>query len=546
MHLCDYLHDIPLKLLKRIAERLGITAEYQARIKLMNAVDSAFRAGTLVPRMVGSLSPEAKRVLSIVAFSFDSGVEGGELSRLTGADPESAVFGEATGELILAGMIAGITDGETRFFCPRGPAEQVRRLLLGEVVAWRDPAEPLRAEMFPVLVEDVYALLAAVYRGPLPLTLKGGVRKNAMEKVYAGSPVGKEPRSRFTEAVRDDFVLAYLDGRGLLVYGPKTVGLSPKFGGWLGMSVTERVGDIAAFALAHFLSDEQAAAVIAGIFGELPAGSSFDPAGFAAFLGERTPADRVGSRLRGRMQNAFHALEYLGLLRFHEGLFTVTETGELLFCGGKHPLDGALSRTFLLQPNFEVILGPELDPGIRFTIELMSERRKRDIILTTIVTRAGIARARERGMSAAEVLGFFETHSRIPLPQNVRYSIETWAGEYGNVSFEPVMLMRFRDKAACDSAAHIPQIAPFVRERISDTALAVQAEKVRFIAVLLRKAGYLPEISGETVEDPARSDEPFHASAVGDLSGVPEYPEHRWAFVAPALPEDVTERKDIP
>ncbi|MHB9030940.1 MAG: hypothetical protein ACYC9O_19395, partial [Candidatus Latescibacterota bacterium] len=81
MYLSDYLHDIPLKALKRIAGHLGVSVEYQARIKLMNAIDRAFWDGALIRRLTQDLTEKARLALSLVAFSYDAGVQESALLR---------------------------------------------------------------------------------------------------------------------------------------------------------------------------------------------------------------------------------------------------------------------------------------------------------------------------------------------------------------------------------------------------------------------------------------------------------------------------------
>ena len=74
MYLRDYLHDIPLKALKAIAGSLKVPVEYGARIKLINAVDRAFWDGVLTERLIRELPEDRKRLLSLLAFSYDAGV----------------------------------------------------------------------------------------------------------------------------------------------------------------------------------------------------------------------------------------------------------------------------------------------------------------------------------------------------------------------------------------------------------------------------------------------------------------------------------------
>ena len=74
MYLRDYLHDMPLKALKTIALQLDVQVEYEARIKLVNAVDRAFWDGTLVDRLLKGLTGDHHRLLSIIVFSYDIGL----------------------------------------------------------------------------------------------------------------------------------------------------------------------------------------------------------------------------------------------------------------------------------------------------------------------------------------------------------------------------------------------------------------------------------------------------------------------------------------
>jgi hypothetical protein len=97
--------------------------------------------------------------------------------------------------------------------------------------------------------------------------------------------------------------------------------------------------------------------------------------------------------------------------------------------------------------------------------------------------------------------------------------------------------MRFRDAATCESVMHIPEIAPFIRERLSDTVLTVPAEHVCTIAALLRGSGYLPEISGEAADNPARSGKPYRPATIRDLIDVLDFPEHHRTFVSPEDPD---------
>ncbi|MHB9029906.1 MAG: helicase-associated domain-containing protein, partial [Candidatus Latescibacterota bacterium] len=409
-----------------------------------------------------------------------------------------------------------------------------------------NPVQPVPSSSFPSLMEDIIALLASAYREPVALTLKKGIRRNALDRIFAGSLTGQETPEYFSEEQRDTFVADYLGGRNLLAFGEREATVTPELDGWLNLSMTERTHDVIAFALRHVLGDSQTIVPFAGIMTELPAGTLIDPDGLARFLHERTPASGSAARIQSRTQHMLSILHYLGILLHRNGRFIMTGTGIRFFHGERLPIDESISDRFTLQPNFEALAGPELDLRTRFTLELMSYRKGRDIVVTSVVSRGGVAQARERGMSASEIMRFFESRSRTLIPQNVRFSIESWAKAYGNIRFEPVMLMRFHDSAICDSVMHMPEMRHYIRERLSDTIITVPAERIRVIAGILRQSGFLPEIPGESVPDPARSGEKYNPSSVPEILSEYALPDTRKNFVFPdeELTETETDKDD--
>lgn len=535
MYLSDYLHDIPLKALKRIAARLGVSVEYQARIKFVNAIDRAFWDGALVPRLIRTLSPEGRLALSLVVFSYDAGVSENillrKMEKLTGTRRREAR--DVLGDLVLSALIAGTGTGEPVYFSPRGVAEQARHLLLGDTVVPPPDGRPVPPASFPRLMEDVIALLAAVYREPAPLTLKGSIRRNVLEHALMSQSTEDGARKNEDGDHRAAFVTEYLAERGLLRFEGREATVTAELDGWLGLSMTGRTRDIISFALRYHLGDAATVIPFLGILAEMAPGAGIRPSVLARFLHENTTAPGGIARLQTRLAQIFEGLDSLGLLSPREDAFIMTDAGARFFRGEQLPLDGSISRHFSVQPTFEVLAGPELDPRVRFTLELMSCRKSRDVVVTSMLTRDGVARARARGMSAADILGFFETHSRTPLPQNVRFSIEEWANAFGGIFFEKVTVMRFRDPEVCNGVMHIPDVAPFIRERLSETVVIVPAERVRVIAAHLRRHGFLPEIAGEIEPDPARSGTHYHPESPQELIAGQTLPEPPLPFVFP-------------
>lgn len=524
MHLRDYLNDIPLKALKSIAETLGIDVEYRARIKLMNAIDRAFWDSAFIDRLIDTVSPSHQRVLSIVAFSYNAGVTEHaivrKMERIEGLNRHRVV--EIIHDLIPYALIGGIREESGVYFCPEDLAVPIRSRFITEMFGPAGAPGYLPSYSPPNLLEDIYSFLAAVYKESLPLTLMGNVRKNSLDRVFNGSMTCEQERGGMNSERRDNFVVDYCRERGLIDIGRRDVVITKKLKGWLELSTTERVHDIVTYALNDKIQEASTIITVISLFSEMGAWRSFDASAMALLLDTGTAASGGVKRLEARIRDILAIFAQLGLLVYHESRYSLIETGERFFKGGLFPQDERPGTQFTIQPNFEVICGPEFPPRLRFMLELLAERKSRDTVITFAVTREGIARARERNMSTDDIIRFFHEHSRTDLPQNVRFSIEAWANEYGTVFFETLTLMRCRTPEICDSIVHSPSIAPYIIEQLSDTALVVSAKQIPSISDHLRKAGFQPEAFGDTEPDSVLNGSgfaPTHlAKCVADLA----------------------------
>jgi len=538
MYLRDYLHDIPLKELKAIAQTLEVPFEYGARIKLINAIDRAFWDGTLTEKLLGEQTEINRRLISFLAFSFDSGVNEKALvqkmEKICGID--SNVVRTAIDELIPMALVGGIKQDDNLLFCPRGVAGQVRKTFSTELLSLSGSNEPVPSTSYPNLPEDIFSFLADAYKAGIPLTLMGKVKKTFLEKVFNGSITCTDPVLKISEDYRNTFVIDYLKNRNLIVFERRRVRATGKLNGWLQLTITERYQDIVSFALARTLQEDFSIIAFTGIIGETRAGSSITAEGLAHFLHDWTMAYGDYARLESRAEELLAILYHIGLLSHKNGHFIMTEFGDHFFNGKPIPMDNSMSGFFSIQPNFEVIAGPEIHPLIRFKLELLTNRKNRDMVLTYEVNQKGITRARERGMGTQEIIDFFVSHSRTPVPQNVRFSVEKWADSYGCIYFDRVTLMRFRDESHCKSVMHLPEVKPYVKEQLSDTVIVISRDRIKKLTEILKKAGYQPEIFGEPPTDTAYESEPFHHSQIDSLVAQESLPQTRSKFIFPEKP----------
>lgn len=535
MHLRDYLNDIPLKALKTIADTLGINVEYRARIKLMNAIDRAFWDSTLVERLLKSLTDDHRRILSIIAYSYTAGVSDQiiirKMEKLTGLKRHNIIA--LIDDLVPLALIGGIHEEHALYFSPEGIAAQLRKLFASEMTVPPDTRVKTPTFSPTNLLEDIYSFLATVYKESIPLTLMGKLRKTALDRLFNGSPTCADPGASIGEDQRNSFVIDYCRERGLVDITNREAVITPRLSGWLALTTTDRVHDILSFALTNRMQDTPSIVALHGILSEMDTGASFEARKLALFLDERTAAPGGLKRIEPRLRDTLGIMHQLGLFAFRDGRYMLIEPGARIFRGGLLAQDENPGRHFIVQPNFEVIVGPEFEPRLRFMLELLAERKSRDTVLTFSVTQKGIARARERDMSTDEIIRFFHEHSRNHLPQNVSFSIESWANSYGTVFFENLTLMRCRTPEICDSIVHMPAIVPYIMEQLSDTVLVVSSKHINAISEQLKRSGFLPEAFGETAPDSVRNGTGYTHVPLSALIGESAMPDIHRNFIFP-------------
>jgi hypothetical protein len=163
----------------------------------------------------------------------------------------------------------------------------------------------------------------------------------------------------------------------------------------------------------------------------------------------------------------------------------LTELGRRLLSGERlaergaeaAPVTAEAARPLVVNPDFEVMLFPEGDVNeIAHRLSRFASRTKSDEVAHYRITREGIERAVVKGMAAADILDFLESHARAPVPQNVAYSIGEWARRVAFGTQREVVLLSMDDAAALDRVLAVPEVGRLLLERLSPTAATLRAK----------------------------------------------------------------------
>jgi len=181
--------------------------------------------------------------------------------------------------------------------------------------------------------------------------------------------------------------------------------------------------------------------------------------------------------------------------------FKVTEVGQAALSGQLPPdsagrSDGA--GKVVVQPTFDVIaMGPVgLDTLAR--LDVCAERQRADrAVFEYRLSRASLDEARQRGVTAAQVVAFLERKSETGLPQNVRRSLEGWASAQERIVFRSgVNLLETAAPDELQALMNDADVGRHLSRPVAPTvALVGDGRRDGLVAALTRR-GSLPVISG--------------------------------------------------
>ena len=134
------------------------------------------------------------------------------------------------------------------------------------------------------------------------------------------------------------------------------------------------------------------------------------------------------------------------------------------------------AKPLVVNPDYEVILFPEGDVNeVAHRLNRFASRTKSDEVAHYRITRDGVERAVVKGMDAAEILDFLDAHSRVPVPQNVAYSVREWAARVGFAQQRDVVLLTTNDADAMERVLGLEDVRRLLAERLSPTAVVLRA-----------------------------------------------------------------------
>lgn len=199
------------------------------------------------------------------------------------------------------------------------------------------------------------------------------------------------------------------------------------------------------------------------------------------------------------------------LTAFGMGDWGLNESVELCFRWNISPLDMFLSNkgeesyqeqgTFYIQPDFEILVPPDVAYDVRWQLECCCERITGDRMVVYRITRESVTDAIELGMKAQAICTLLDKHSRTGMPEHIRMAVEQWAGHVGRTAFAAVTLLRCSTSEDADTIARHPGLEGLL-ERIGERDFIIPASSAAKIRKTLAAIGLSPRRGLEGGDEP--------------------------------------------
>ena len=133
-------------------------------------------------------------------------------------------------------------------------------------------------------------------------------------------------------------------------------------------------------------------------------------------------------------------------------------------------------QPLVVNPDFEVLLFPEGDVNeVAHTLSRFAARTKSEEVSHYRIGREAVERAVVKGMDADEILDFLESYARVPVPQNVAYSIREWAARVSFAYQQEGVVLTTSDPEALDRILALDVVKRLVIRRLGPQAVILRS-----------------------------------------------------------------------
>ncbi|MFD0671834.1 helicase-associated domain-containing protein [Cohnella sp. GCM10027633] len=385
--------------------------------------------------------------------------------------------------------------GDRMYYVPTDAVPVWQPLLLPVAV---DPL-PMDSERRPIASDKSYRLSLSLElllawhslrNRPIGFTGKGALNRAAIAKLV--QPMRLKPEEL------EPLAFAYPDAEhlprqaafaidmglcaGVLLRADDSIRIDERgLRNWLALSVGEADARLHEVLLERYASANARLHLVASACARLP--------------GETWLAERVFAPLAPEREVG----AWLGLLESFGWLERSEAAGEAVFRKRpEYPFgeeDSLIQREteegiFIVQPDGEVIVTPEVGLAARWTLELAAERCVADTLFVYRLTRRACAEAYDAGLTLQAMIEFLEQGSADRLPEQVADALMDWYGRLGMAKLEEALLLRAATPEHAKLLREDPELSALKLEQVGDRDFIVEASARRTVEARMAKLGY--------------------------------------------------------
>lgn len=497
MNVRQSLARLPQSIVTLIAASPSVQPYVLRGESLERVVGSAER----IDLWLSSAEPQTVRMLAVIVakfaalpFEMEQLVKVAEQRRFTGAEARVAIALLRREGIVFAVRKAW---GDQLFYVPTDiiPLWQRRLLPVSVIASPNGPDRPFvdtdNRYRLPLSLELLLGWQSVLDR-PISLTAKGTLNRAAIARLVASMRITPQELEPISFAYPDSGQLprqaAFAIDLGLcvgvLIRTADDIRINESgLREWLTLSVRQADARLHSLLVDRYASADPQLHLAASALVSLPAGEWLDTRLFEPNV-QASKADAWLSVLAccGWVERGLAADNPVFRI-VQEASFEETEL---------HSEEERMTGNFIVQPDGEIIVTPDVGLAERWTLEQTTERKTADTIFIYRLTRDGCARAVDAGYAKQAFIDFLERGSGEQLPFQVRDALNDWYERLGKTKFEEVVLLRAESAEVAQRLMDDPEISAFKLELVGDRDFIVEAANRKAVETRLTKLGYPP------------------------------------------------------
>jgi hypothetical protein len=528
--LAELLSKLPIDSLVRISRANGIVCGTHSKRQLTRAIQDNFRKTEFLRHVINSWGEQVRATLAFLLLSPDSQDFLSRPNHLSEVEDESGQDGyqvilESHRKIFRTHGFLLPQDGREReeslWVIPRDLRKNLSTLLIHpkEEPIQPDPGPPAkRFQSGSQFLEDLFTTLVFARKESIRLTRSGNLFKKTQEKLEEYFLI---PQDEFLEDIppeypdRLEFMVGFAVRNQILLEEGREMQTTRNLDHWMNQPDEGKLISLFHYLQRTYIQPDPGLHRVLSFLKDEPAFEGWMPIeGPIRSCYGSFPSDAWWlPRLRSRVYWLFHVLMHLGFVE----LARLEATGETAYrwlpAGefflrqvGPKPrlgLEGGLT----VQPDFEIFLSQKTGLNVRWQVERIADLLSRDVVYRYRINRDAVYRGLKWGATLQEILIFLKAHAERPLPENVVHDLQTWADQYGNISFADVLLMRCQSEQTARELKVSPEISPLIRGEITPVDLVISRKDYSQMLRVLERNGYLPKPGVDTFEAPGQENQ---------------------------------------